>query len=150
MPRPSHTPRANYSNNTWLRVQIMKLFIMQFSPFSCHLISLRSKYIPKHPVLKHPPCLCSSLNVWDHVSHPYGTTGKIIVLYILISKFFDSNREDRFREMLENKSNDLIGKRTATFRHSTSTHYATARLHGNLLRGCLEVTSIPSIEGALP
>jgi hypothetical protein len=39
MPRLSHPPRLNYSNNTWPRVQIMKLFIMQFSPFSCHLIS---------------------------------------------------------------------------------------------------------------
>jgi hypothetical protein len=27
----------------------MKLYIMQFSPFSCHLISLRSKYPPQHP-----------------------------------------------------------------------------------------------------
>jgi hypothetical protein len=25
----------------------MKFFIMQFSPFSCHLISLRSKYPPQ-------------------------------------------------------------------------------------------------------
>jgi hypothetical protein len=29
---------------------------MQFSPTSCHFISLRSKYSPKHPVLKHPQC----------------------------------------------------------------------------------------------
>jgi hypothetical protein len=41
------------------------------------------------------PSLCSSLNVRDLASHPYKTTGKIIVLYILILKFFDSNREDR-------------------------------------------------------
>jgi hypothetical protein len=27
---------------------------MQFSPNSCHFIPLRSKYSPKHPVLKHP------------------------------------------------------------------------------------------------
>jgi hypothetical protein len=27
---------------------------MQFSPFSSHLIPLRSKYPPQHPVLKHP------------------------------------------------------------------------------------------------
>jgi hypothetical protein len=31
MPRPTHPPRLNYSNNTSRRVQIMKLFIMQFS-----------------------------------------------------------------------------------------------------------------------
>jgi hypothetical protein len=27
---------------------------MQFSPISCQFISLRSKYSPQHPVLKHP------------------------------------------------------------------------------------------------
>jgi len=37
----------------------------------------------------------SSLNVSDQVSHPYKTTGKIIVLHILIVKFLDSNLEDK-------------------------------------------------------
>ena len=36
----------------------------------------------------------SSLNVSDQVSHPYKITRKIIVLYILIFKFLDSNLED--------------------------------------------------------
>jgi hypothetical protein len=36
--------------------------------------------------------LCSSLNVRDQVSHPYRTTGKIIILYILVCKFLDSRR----------------------------------------------------------
>jgi hypothetical protein len=39
--------------------------------------------------------LCSSLAVRDHVSHPYRTTGKIIVVYILTFTFFDSRREDK-------------------------------------------------------
>jgi hypothetical protein len=39
--------------------------------------------------------LCSCLTVRDHVSHPYRTTGKIIVLYILTFTFFDIRREDK-------------------------------------------------------
>ena len=34
-------------------------------------------------------------SVNDHVSHPYKTTDKITVLYVLIFKFLDSNLEDK-------------------------------------------------------
>jgi hypothetical protein len=37
----------------------------------------------------------SSRNVSDQVSHPYKTTGKIMVLYNLIFKFLGSNLEDK-------------------------------------------------------
>jgi hypothetical protein len=39
--------------------------------------------------------LCSSLNVRDQVSHPYRTTGKIIVFYIPNLTFLDSRWEDK-------------------------------------------------------
>jgi hypothetical protein len=59
---------------------------MQFLPNSPHFISFPSKYSPQHPVLKHRS-RCSSLNVIDKVSHPYKTTGKITILYIMMFTF---------------------------------------------------------------
>ena len=37
----------------------------------------------------------SSLNVRDHVSQPYSTTGNITVLYILIFKFLERSLKDK-------------------------------------------------------
>jgi hypothetical protein len=54
IPCQSHPPWLDHSNYTWRRVQFMKHLIMQFSPTSRHFISLRSKYSPQHPLLKHP------------------------------------------------------------------------------------------------
>jgi hypothetical protein len=39
--------------------------------------------------------LCYSLSVRNHISHPYKTTGEIIVLYTLIFVSLDSNVEDK-------------------------------------------------------
>jgi hypothetical protein len=59
----------------------MKLLIMQSSPASLHFLTLRSKYSPQPPVLRHP----QSVFFPYQVSHPYKTTGKIMVLYMLVS-----------------------------------------------------------------
>jgi hypothetical protein len=62
---------------TWRRVQIMKFVIMLISPTSYHFICPRSKYYPRHPVLK-TFSLHFPLNISYQVSRPYKTTGKII------------------------------------------------------------------------
>jgi hypothetical protein len=56
----------------------------QFSPPFHHFIPLWSKYSPQHPGLRH----LQSVFLRDQVSHPYRTTGKIIVLYSLIFHVF--------------------------------------------------------------
>jgi hypothetical protein len=60
--------------------------------------------------------LCSSLNVKDHVSHPYRTTSKIIVLYILIFMCLASRREDK---SFHNKFVGILGE---VLSHYTASH----------------------------
>jgi hypothetical protein len=56
--------------------------------------NFRSKYSPKHPVFRYSQSALVPLNVRDRVSHPYETTGKIIVLSILVYTFIN-RRGDR-------------------------------------------------------
>jgi hypothetical protein len=49
--------------------------------------------------------MCSSLNERDVVSHPYKTTGKIIVFFVLIFAFLDSRREKKYSEEHDSKHN---------------------------------------------
>jgi hypothetical protein len=39
---------------TILGEEYIKLLFMSFSPLPCYFVSLRLKYSPQHPILKHP------------------------------------------------------------------------------------------------
>jgi hypothetical protein len=89
---PSHPPRLDYFNCIWRKVQIRKLLVMQFSPLSCHLIPLRPNILLS-TLFSNTLSLRSSLKFRDQGSHPYETTGKIILLHIQIFTFFDREQK---------------------------------------------------------
>jgi hypothetical protein len=76
MPCPSHPPWLEQSNYTWWNVQVMKLLTMSFSPISCLFVP----NILLSALFSNTLSQGSSLNVRNQVSHPYRTTGKIIVI----------------------------------------------------------------------
>jgi hypothetical protein len=61
--------------------------------------------------------LCSSLNVRHQVSHPYRTTGKTIILNILIFMLLDNRQEDK-RHLLVNIN---MNRQCLCFRHMSRT-----------------------------
>jgi hypothetical protein len=86
MSRPSHSSLFDHHNNIWWEVQIPRFSICNFlhsSVISC----LSSPNILLNTLFSNTFSLRSSLNVSDQFSHPYKTTGKIIVLYSTILGF---------------------------------------------------------------
>ena len=79
MPRPSHSSRFYHPNNIGEEYRSLSSSLCSFlhSPVNP---SLLGPNILLNTLFSNTLSLCSSLNVSDHVSHPYKTTGKIIVL----------------------------------------------------------------------
>jgi hypothetical protein len=91
----SHLPWLNYSNYAWQRVQVTKFLNMQVSPTSCHLIPLRFKHSPQS-MFSNILSIRSSFTVRDEISHPYRTTGKIILSYYIFTFFGQQRRTQIF------------------------------------------------------
>jgi len=91
-----HHPWFDYPDNThiWWNIQSTKPFIIQSIPASLCSLPLRSRFFPQDPVVRHPQTMFF-LIVGDQVSLPYKTTGKIIVLCILIFKLLEMRQVDK-------------------------------------------------------
>jgi hypothetical protein len=85
MSHPSHSSRFYHPNNTVWLVSIIKILLRR-KLHSCYLVPLGPKNILLNTLFSNTLSLCTSLNVRDQVSHPYKTTGTIIVLYILLTE----------------------------------------------------------------
>jgi hypothetical protein len=83
VPRPFHSSQFYHPHNIVGGVQIINLLNMKFAPLLCYLIPLRPNIL-LNTLFSDTLSLRSSLNISDQVSHPYNTTGRIIILYILI------------------------------------------------------------------
>jgi hypothetical protein len=93
--RPSHPHHLDHSTYTWRRVQITKLLVMQFSPFSRYFNPLRSQIFSSAPCSQTPSVCVSPLMLETSFTTIQNRR------YILIFTFLDSTRDD--------KSSALIG-----------------------------------------
>jgi len=93
LPRMWHMPSpslfAGFDHQIIWSVQIITLHIVQYIPLPCYLFSIKPKYPTQRPILEHPQSIF--LPQCERPSFiPYKTTGKIVVLFILIFIFLDN------------------------------------------------------------
>jgi hypothetical protein len=96
-----HIRKTIYTNIRWA-VQIMQTLITQSSPLPFYLVPLKPNVFFS-TLFSNTLSQYSSLNVTDQVSHPYKTTGNIMVLHILICMFLGTNWKTKYSGPKGNK-----------------------------------------------
>jgi hypothetical protein len=84
----------------------MKLFVMQYSSCSCHLIYLRSKFTPQHHVFKHPPSIfLHALLIirWKHEMGKEYYRLEIVMKYLQIFFFLECVKKMRLRRFWQKR-----------------------------------------------
>jgi len=86
-----------------VKLSSYEVLIIHSSPTSRHFLPLSSEYSP-HTLFTNTLNPCPFLSVRDQVSHPYKSTGKIIVLYIKIFEFWrrDGKTQNILNWIVEN------------------------------------------------
>jgi len=96
MPHPSHSSRFLHPNNVWWRVQIIKLFIIQFSPLPYYLVPLRPKYSPQHTIYKHPQPTFLPQCEWPIFTPIQSKKQNYIVVYLNLYIFWKANWKTKY------------------------------------------------------
>ena len=92
---PAHLALLDFITQTILGREHRSLSSLCSFLHSLVTSSLLGPNILLNTLLSNTLTLCSSHNMTDQVSHPYKTTGKIMVPFSLIFKFLDNKLEDK-------------------------------------------------------
>jgi hypothetical protein len=94
MPRPPHSSRFYHPNNILWAQRSLSSSLCSCLQFSV-TTSLLDPNIFRNILFSNTLSVRTSFNVSDKVSHPYKTTGKIIILYILIFVFHKAHKYEK-------------------------------------------------------